>query len=249
MFPSLTTAQWGMAILAAFGVGMSKAGLPGISLFHVVVMAHLFPGAASTGVVLPMLVCGDIAAVIAFRRDARWSYLWRTLPPAMVGVVVGWWIMQRMKSQHFGPAIGGLVLALAALQMARQRRPAAFAVIPHSRMFGLTMGFIAGITTMIANAAGPVMGLYLLAVSLPKKEFVGTSAWFFLAINVFKLPFSVQLGLITSKTLIFNATLVPLILFGLFCGHQVVTRVPQRWFDTLILGFAVIAAIKLMGLF
>ena len=111
------------------------------------------------------------------------------------------------------------------------------------------MGLLAGVTTMVANAAGPIMALFLIAVSLPKLELVGTSAWFFFVINCLKVPFSVQLGLIHPGTLLLNAVLVPAIGAGLVAGRWCVTRIPQRLFDALLLAFAAIAALRLIGLF
>jgi hypothetical protein len=111
------------------------------------------------------------------------------------------------------------------------------------------MGFIAGVTTMLANAAGPVMGLYLLAVALPKDAFVGTAAWFFLLVNLAKVPFSAQLGLITPATLTFNALLLPAIAAGLLLGREVVARLPQRFFNSLVLVFAIAAALRLLGVY
>lgn len=254
MLPEFTTLQWVLAILAAVGIGVSKSGLPGISLLHVVIFAQLFPGLASTGVVLPMLICGDIGAVLLFRRDARWPHVFRTLPPAVIGVAVGWALMKWAQSEHvspakFGPVIGGIVLTLALLQLGRNWRPEIFTRVPHTHAFAWTMGLIAGVTTMLANAAGPVMALYLLAVALPKEAFVGTAAWFFLLINLIKVPFSVQLGLINAPSLAFNALLIPGIVAGLFLGKLVVAKLPQKFFDTLVLLFAVVAAAKLLGAF
>lgn len=246
MLPTFTPAEWALAGIAAVGIGISKSGLPGISLLHVVLFAQLFPGITSTGVVLPMLIAGDLGAVWLFRRHAQWPHVWRTLPPALAGVVAGWWIMRRLPSAGFAPIIGGIVLALAVLQCLRDLKPGIFHDIPQSRGFAWTMGFVAGVTTMLANAAGPVMGLYLLAVALPKDAFVGTSAWFFLLINLIKVPFSAQLGLITLQSLAFNTLLVPAIFGGLFLGRSVVSRLPQRWFDILVLAFAVVAAFKLL---
>ncbi len=254
MLPDFTTLQWLLAALAATGIGVSKSGLPGISLLHVVIFAQLFPGQASTGVVLPMLICGDIGAVLLFRRNAQWPHVFRTLPPAVIGVAIGWAIMRWAQQAHvpaakFNPVIGGIVLALALVQLGRNWKPNLFAHVPHTHGFAWTMGLIAGTTTMLANAAGPVMGLYLLAVALPKEAFVGTGAWFFLIINCIKVPFSAQLGLINGSSLAFNAMLVPLILLGLFLGKFVVARLPQKWFDTLILVFALFASAKLLGAF
>ena len=254
MLPDFTAFQWTLAVVAAIGIGVSKSGLPGISLLHVVIFANLFPGLASTGVVLPMLIAGDIGAVVLFRRNAQWPHVFRTLPPAVVGVVIGWAIMgwaqhAQIPAAKFNPVIGGIVLTLALVQLARYFKPNLFAGVPHTRGFAWTIGLVAGITTMLANAAGPVMALYLLAVALPKDAFVGTSAWFFLLINLIKVPFSAHLGLISVPTLAFNALLVPVIVSGLFLGRTVVARIPQKVFDTLVLVFAAIAAAKLLGAF
>lgn len=245
--PELTSTQWTLALIAAMGVGISKSGLPGISLLHVVLFAHLFPGIQSTGVVLPLLVAGDLGAVALFRRHAHWPHVIRTLPPAILGVVVGWTFMGRIPAGMFNPLIGGIVMALAGLQALRDWKPQLWQRVPHTTWFAWSMGFLAGVTTMVANAAGPVMGLYLLAVALPKEVFVGTAAWFFLLINLFKIPFSLQLGLIQPSTLTFNLMLTPAIAAGLFFGRWVVARLSQRWFDTLVLIFAVAASLRLLG--
>lgn len=252
MTTDFTAGQWLLAVLAATGIGVSKSGLPGISLLHVAIFAHLFPGLASTGVVLPMLVAGDIGAVLLFRRHAQWPHVFRTLPPALVGVVAGWAVMgwtqrQGIPAARFGPVIGGIVLLLALTQLGRHWKPDLFARAPHTRGFAWTLGFIAGVTTMLANAAGPVLGLYLLAVALPKDAFVGTAAWFFLLINLLKVPFSAQLGLIQASTLTFNLVLIPAIIAGLFLGRGVIARLPQKWFDSLVLGFALLAAARLLA--
>ncbi len=238
--------EWLLALLAATGIGVSKSGLPGISLLHVVLFAQLFPGLQSTGVVLPMLIAGDIGAVVLFRRHADWSHVWRTLPPALVGVVIGWWIMSRSRATNFNPVIGGIVLGLAVVQLVRNWRPDLLSHVPHTRGFAWTIGLLAGVVTMLANAAGPVMGLYLLAVALPKEVFVGTAAWFFLLINLFKVPFSAQLGLINGGSLALNALLVPMVVAGLFIGKATIAKLPQRLFDTLIIAFALAAAARLL---
>jgi uncharacterized protein len=245
----LTLGQWLLAGLAAVGIGVSKSGLPGVSLLHVVIMASLFGPRESTGVILPMLVVGDVTAVALFRRHSRWNLLVRTLPAATGGVILGWAIMAAFPHWQSGKTIGAIVLGLAAMQFLRDWKPVWFERVPQSIAIGAGFGLLAGATTMIANAAGPVMGLYLLTVGLPKREFVGTSAWFFLIINLLKVPFSLQLGLITSHSLLLNALLAPLIIGGLFLGREVVARLRQRTFDSLVLIFAVVGALKLLGVF
>ncbi len=247
--PQLTPLEWILAGLAGFGIGMSKSGFSGLSLIHVLIFAFLFGARDSTGVVLPMLIVGDILAVIAFRQHARWDYIWRLLPPAVVGIITGWLLMQRLSDSVFKPLVGWIIVALTVLQLVRLWRPRVYENVPHRLWFAWLMGLLAGLTTMVANAAGPIMALFLIAVSLPKFELVGTSAWFFFVINCLKVPFSVALGLIHPNTLLFNAILVPAIATGLFCGRWCVTRIPQRLFDALLLGFAAVAALRLIGLF
>jgi uncharacterized membrane protein YfcA len=248
--PELSLTDWVLAIIAGLGVGISKSGFAGVSLVHVLVMAQIFGDKLSTGVVLPMLVMGDIGAVITFKRHAVWRHVGRTLPLACLGVVIGSWLMRSVVPETaYRPFIGWTVLVLVILQLWRMARPSVFENVPHTWGFAATMGLLAGITTMMANAAGPVMGMYFLAVGLPKYQLTGTSAWFFLLINLYKVPFSASLGLIRADTLLFNFALLPAIIVGLFFGRWLLSHVPQRLFDGLILGFAAAVALWRVGAF
>ena len=247
--PDLTPLQWLLAIIAALGIGVSKSGFSGVGLLHVIIFAFIFGVRDSTGVVLPMLIVGDIFAVLAFRAHARWDYIIRILPPAATGVVIGTLLMRRLEEAQFKPLVGVVILTLITLQIVRMVRPKLYEHVPHQVWFAWLIGILAGITTMLANAAGPIMALFLLAVALPKLELVGTSAWFFLIVNCFKIPFSMSLGLIHADTLALNAILAPVIIVGLFSGRGLVSRIPQKWFDGLLLAFALLAALRLIGLF
>jgi hypothetical protein len=247
--PDLTLTRWLLAIVAAACLGIAKAGLAGTSLVHVVVFAFLFGARNSTGVVLPMLLVGDVCAVAAYHQHARWTYVRRMLPPAFLGVTAGALVMQRISNDAFKPVIGWIILSLTALQIVRMQRPRWFDRLPHTRWFAWSIGLLAGMTTMLANAAGPVIAIYCLALSLPKMEIVGTTAWFFFIVNAFKVPFSVGLRLITRQTLLLNAALAPVVIAGVLGGRWLVRRLPQRVFDLLLLGFAAIAALRLIGVF
>jgi uncharacterized protein len=244
--PDFTLSQWLLALAAALGLGLSKAGLAGVSLFHVVVFAFLFGARESTGYVLPLLVSGDICAVVALHQHVRWDYVRRMLPPAMIGVIIAALSMSRISDAAFKPLIGWIVLALALMQTSRLLWPNWMGAVPHSRTAVWAIGLLAGGATMLANAAGPVIALYCIAVGLPKFEVVGTLAWFFLIVNVFKLPFSAGLGLIRGETLLVAAVLFPAVLSGVFSGRWIVHRLPQRVFDVLMLTFAALAAMRLI---
>lgn len=247
--PHLSLVQWILALVGAVCVGIGKAGLSGMGLLPVVIFAFLFGARTSTGIVLPMLLVGDVTAVRVFHQHARWDYIRRMLPPACAGIVISAWWMRSLSEAVSKPVIGAIILALTLLQLARLQRPDWFGHVPHTRLFAWTIGLIAGCATMLANAAGPVFAIYLLAVSLPKMELVGTSAWFFLIINTIKVPFSFALGLIHGETLLLNLVLSPLIVAGLLAGRWLTRRIPQRTFDMLLLGFAAVAALRLIGLF
>lgn len=246
MLPAFTPTQWLLAALAAFCIGFSKGGFPGAGLVTVITMAHLFGARESTGALLPMLICGDVFSVWAFHQHARWAVIRRMLPPTVGGVIGGWIVMQWLPGAAFRPVIGWIVFVMVLLQSARRWRPAWFGNVPHSRGFAVSMGVATGVSTMLANAAGPVMGLYFLATETPKFALVGTSAWFFLIVNVFKVPFSAQLGLIHGMTLTFNLLLVPMIALGIFTGRRLIALVPQALFEALLLAFAAVASLRMI---
>ena len=185
----LTVGQWLLACPRRVWYRLREKRLCRRGMLHVLVFAYLFGARASTGIVLPMLIVGDILAVIAFRQHARWDYIRRLLPPAALGVLLGWLLMQRIADSAFKPIIGGAILFLSILQLARLWKPTIFEQVPHRLWFAWAMGLLAGVTTMLANAAGPIMALFLLAVALPKLELVGTGAWFFLSGQLLQSPF------------------------------------------------------------
>ncbi len=247
MICPLSTVAWIGAIAAALCVGLSKAGFGGFGMVAVLLMTELFPGRQSTGILLPLLIVADLFAVTWFRRQARWHLLLGLLPPTVVGVVLGWFILPHLNDKLFVRLVGWLVLVLVAVQTWRMMRVndnAGAALASHPIAKNVT-GILAGITTMLANAAGAVMTIYLLAARLPKLDFVGTAAVFFLGVNLVKVPFSAGLGLITPATLWLNLVLVPAVVGGLYIGKFFLRRIPQRPFEILLLVFTALAAIRM----
>ena len=238
----LAPTQWLLLLLGAIGIGVSKSGFPGLSMFHVVLYAFVFGALESTGVLLPMLVVGDCFAIYVFGRKAVWKQVRRLLPPTLVGILIGWQLMGQLDETIFKRLVGGIILSLTAVQVVRMWKPNWFDRIPHTQWFAVTLGLLAGLTTMLANAAGPVVALYLLAVSLPKWELIGTTAWLFLVLNVLKLPLSYNLGLITPSTLAVGAAMSVAIPIGILIGRWMVSRVSQQWFNGILLAFTAIAA-------
>lgn len=242
--------QWLLAAVAAGLIGLSKTGVVGIGIFAISLFALAFPSRASVGIVLPLLITADVIAVASYRHHAVWSHLWRLFPWAATGIVLGYLAMNRIEAHTVQMLIGGILIVLVALQYWR-RRPSTVAAleadrVPHQWWFVALVGIAAGFTTMVANAAGPIMVLYLLAIRLPKMEFLGTGAWYFLTLNVFKVPFSYQLGLITATTLATDAKLAAFTILGALVGRRLLHRMNQRLFENVALVFTFIAALKLL---
>jgi len=241
----LSTVDWFIASFAALLVGISKTGIPGAGTLAVPLLADVLPARSSTGALLPMLIFGDIFAVAYWRRHAVWPHLIRLMPWALVGVVLGYFALGFVNDRQLRPIIGAIVLILLAVNFWRNRRGNQ-QDIPTSWYFAAVMGLLAGTTTMMANAAGPIMIVYLLAMRLPKNEFIGTGAWYFLIVNSIKVPFSAHLGLITAASLKFNLTLAPIIAIGALAGIVLVKTIPQKVFSTIVQLLAALAALKLL---
>lgn len=247
MWELLTPANCRLLAIAAAGIGVSKSGFAGVSMLHVLIFAFVFGTKASTGVLLPMLIIGDLMAICFFGKKAQWSEFRRLLPPAIIGVVIGTLVMKDLSEAVFTPTVGVIILVLTLLQVIRLWRPKTFDKVPHHWAFAWTLGLLAGVTTMLANAAGPIVALFLLAVALPKLELVGTSAWFFLTINVIKLPFSYfVLDLISLESLGINVLFAPVILAGMVGGKWLLGKMPQKLFDSFLLAFTGFVALRMI---
>jgi uncharacterized protein len=228
---------------AAFVTGFSKSGLPGIGILIPALAAMAMPALASTGFILPVLIEGDFVAVGYWRRKAQWRRLARVLPWTAAGVVAGYFLMGALSDAVFKPLLGAMILAIVGLDLAR--RAAKVELRAESHALAAAIGILAGAFTMIANAAGPVMTIYLLSMNLPKEEFVGTGAWFYFIVNLFKLPFSIALGLVTWATLTLNLALLPLVLLGSLLGILAMKRLPQKAFNIVAEALAVAGGVRL----
>jgi uncharacterized membrane protein YfcA len=239
-------AVYALGLLAAFCIGMSKAGFSGISLISVFLLADLY-GKASVGLALPLLIVADLAVYPTFRKHGSWAPVWKLLPAAVVGLGLGWWILNEIPNDFLArKVIGGCILAMIALQALRIWKPLLFDRMAASRSFGTAAGVAGGLTTTLANAAGPVIQLYLLSRKLPKMELLGIGARFFLLINLLKLPLTRQLDLVGRESLLENLKLLPGVFLGILVGRYLIRFIPQRMFEGLIVIFSVLAAGRLL---
>jgi uncharacterized membrane protein YfcA len=236
--------EWILAVLGALLVGVAKTGITGLSLLFVAIFAAIMPARRSTGVVLPLLILGDVVAFLSYRRHAHWAHVWRLFPWAAAGVVSGFFAMGRMDDRQTSVAIGAIVIALTALHLVRRARPG----LPQeerARWFAPLIGVLAGFTTIVSNAAGPLMVIYLLAMRLPKMEYMGTGAVFFLLLNLFKIPFMMALGLITQGSLTLNLVLAPAVIAGSVLGRWLLGWINQRMFENIALALTLVAAARM----
>ena len=239
--------QWALGAFGAFLVGLSKTGIPGLGILNVAIFALVFPARESVGLVLVILICGDIVAVTTYRRDASWPHLLRIFPWAAAGIVIGYFALGRVNDSQMRHLIGAILLGLVVFQYIRSRRSTPDGeALPVRPWLAPLAGITAGFTTMVANAAGPVMVLYLLAMRLPKIVFVGTAAWYFLILNIFKLPFSASLGLINPSSLGVALWLGPFAMAGALIGRPLVSRFNQRVFELTALGLTFGAALLMI---
>jgi uncharacterized membrane protein YfcA len=227
-------------------VGTTKTGMPGLGILIVPLMALVLPTRQSTGILLGILILADLFAIIYHRRNARWGHVLRLLPAALAGIVAGYFGLKFVNDQQLKPIIGGIVLLMLAVNYWRTRVKGEDGPVPTQWWFAVALGFMAGITTMMANAAGPIMIIYLLAMRLPKVEFVGTSAWFFFVVNWLKVPFSANLDLMTIESVKLNLMMLPFIAIGAVMGIFLLKRIPQKAFNAIVQILAAAAAIKLL---
>jgi uncharacterized membrane protein YfcA len=236
---------------AAFLIGLSKTGIPGMGLPGVVLMVYAFPGMekSSTGAVLPLLVLADSLAVCYHNKNIQWDKLRQLFPPVLLGLVLGSFVLERITNKQFPILLGVIILLLLALEFLRNRMQ--WNSVPHHPVFAWCMGGATGFTTLVGNAAGPVMSIYMAAQNLSKEKFMGTWAWFFFCMNWSKVPFMCglvfpDLKMITVETLYFDFQLIPAIVVGAVLGKRICAWINEKAFAKLVLLLNVIPPIYMV---
>ena len=238
--------DWIALALCAVLIGMSKTGIQGISTLVVPVLALVFGAKPSTGLLLPMLCIADIIAVVYYRRNAEWRHIWRLLPTALAGFVLALLVDRFIPAVHFKRLMALCILAGIAVMFWSERKGKEN-VVGNSWWFAPAFGLLGGFTTMIGNAAGPVMAVYLLAMRLPKYSFVGTSAWFFLIVNLMKVPLQIYAwNNITLSSFMLDLAMIPFIAVGAVGGIALVKRLPESKYRTMIIWLTVISTLLLV---
>ena len=246
MIETLTNIQWLVISLAALSIGMSKTGVQGIMLMIVSLMAMAFGAKESTGIILPMLCMADIIAVAYYKRIADWKIVAKLLPTAVLGFFLAIGVDNVIPTGQFRQLMGWtLMLALVVMiwseVFGRENR------WMKKWWYAAIFGLLGGFTTMIGNAAGPVMSVYLLSMRKEKMEYIGINAWFFLVVNLLKVPLQAFVwDNITWDSLILNLSMLPVIGIGALIGIRIVKLLPERVFRRFIQIVTIISVILMV---
>ncbi len=241
-----TPEQWLWLVTVAFMVGFSKTGISGMTTLAVPIVAAVFGGKASTGIILPMLVVGDVFAVKYYNRHAEWGNIKKLIFWAAAGLALGIFVGNLVDDKQFKVLIALSVLVCLGILIYTERRGEQFKV-PEKVWFYALTGIASGFTSMIGNAAGPILSVYLLAKGYKKNSFMGTYAWFFLIINLIKMPLQIFFwNNIPLNTLMAVAAMIPIIAFGAWLGIIVIKKLNEKLFRWMIIIMTALAAGKLI---
>lgn len=242
----LTPLQWTIVMICGMLIGMSKVGVPGVSLIVVPAMAFVFGAKPSTGVLLPILIMADVFGVSYYRRHADWTKLLNVLPWAVAGVFLAAWVGRLVNNEQFKNLIAILVFAVVGLMVWKDRGKDK-QLFPDKWWVAASMGILGGFSSMIGNVAGPVFAIYLLGMHLPKNSFIGTGAWFFLIINLTKFPFQLfAWNNIKVNGLIVDLFALPAVAAGAILGIWLVKILPEHTYRGFVIVVTVISAFLLL---
>lgn len=234
--------QWVLILLAAFIIGLAKAGLKGIDMMNVTIMAIIFGSKASTGIVLPLLCVADIMAVSYYKRHVQWPQFWKLIPWMMVGILIGVYVGKDLNEALFRKMMALIIIFTVVMMVFMEARKTN--AIPDNKLFVITTGLAAGFTTMLGNLAGAFSNIYFLAMRMSKNDFIGTAAWVFLVMNLFKLPFQVIYWKnITAASLQTDLLLLPAMITGFWLGLKIVARIKDDSYRKVVIVLTFLGAI------
>ena len=242
----LSYSELAIVLLVALLIGMAKTGVHGAGMLAVPLLATVFGGQLSSGVMLPMLVLADVIGVWYYHRHASWHHLKILFPWAAVGVVAGT-VTGNYINDHIFKIVMAVTIGISLIIMLWLERLSTPDKIPKNKAFAITTGVASGFTSMVGNLAGSVMSIYLLAVRLPKNGFIGTIAWFFMVVNWFKVPFHVfAWHTIGWNTILLDLLTLPVIMLGAYIGIVIVGKLSDTMYRWFIIAMTLIAAIGML---
>ena len=237
--------EWLWVMICPILIGMAKVGLNALGMPVVPILAGIFGGRLSTGILLPMLCVADVFAVKYYHRHAEWRYVLHLLPWAVLGIALGTVVGGTVNDAQFRYILAIVILIALAVMIIREFQSSASRISDRWWLAGL-IGVAAGFTSMVTNAGGILLAIYLLSKKLPKNSYIGTLAWLFMLGNLIKVPAHVFIWkTITPDTLLLDIAVAPLILAGAFLGIAVVKKIPEKPYRFLIIIMTTLAVLKL----
>lgn len=243
---NLSMWQWSCLIICSFLVGFSKSGISGFQMPVIPIVAAIFGAKLSTGIILPILIVGDIFAIYYYKQHADWNKIRKLLPWTVVGLISGVIVGNFINDTQFKVFIAICVLICLVILIYTEKKQENLNV-PSSRWFYALIGILSGFSSMIGNAAGALFNIYLLAMRFEKNDFIGTTAWFFFIVNLSKVPLQIVFWHnISTHTIFLTTLMIPAIGIGAALGVLVVKKIDEKYFRILINVTTLIGAIKLL---
>ena len=231
-----------LAFIAAILVGLSKAGLKGLGLVVVALMANAYGAKASTGILVPLFLIGDILSVVYYKKHVKWKYLYRFLPAMVIGVLVAVFVGKNLDEDAFKYWMAVIIILSVLILFYRDYKKKV--TFPKNPIFAYSMGITAGFTTMLGNLAGAFTNIFFLATRLPKNEIIGTTAWLYLLINVFKMPFHIfSWKTIHMESIYIDLMLAPIVIVGFLIGLKIVKYFTEDLYRKFLLVATILGAI------
>ena len=236
---NLHTFEYVIVLLCAIAIGMAKTGLGGLGMVVVPLLANIFGSKSSTGILLLLLIMADFFGVYFYHRYAESKKIIQLLPSALLGIFAGVYIGEKISDTQFQLLLGSIIIAGALMTMIKIN-------VKQNKGLSAIIGFLGGFITMVGNAAGPIMSIYFLSMGFKKNKFIGTAAWFFLFVNVVKVPFHIVFWkTINFDTLLFDLILFPVILFGAIIGVWIVEKIPEKPYKIFVISSVSLSTILL----
>lgn len=245
MLLSFNATEWAILIVVALIIGFSRAGVVGFGMLAMPLAVLVLSARQANGFVLPLLAIADVFAIIYWRRHVNWRQLGRLLPWTFIGIIVGFFCLEKITDAQLLPLLALVIIVLLLLNYFLESRPRLREAVPHATAFAAFMGILTGAVSMLAHLGGPLATVYFLSLRFDKKQFIGTGAWFFWIVNLCKMPFSSKLELISVSSLMTNLVLIPFLVLGGVLGLLLIHRISQKVFNRIVYALTFAVAIYL----
>lgn len=235
-------------ILVGFLIGVAKTAIGGMGLVGAALLANIMPAKESTGVILVLLLVGDLLAIGIYKKHVQWKVLQSLMWPVAGGLLVGVAFLAAVSDLSLKRTIGWIVIVLVAVFPLSQRflKGEIDLAVRFPKIIGYTLGSMAGFMSMVANAGGPPMNIYLLLRKNSVMNYLGNNAWFFFFLNVSKVPFMLGLGILKFHSLAYILPAIPTLVLGAILGRRYISRINLSLFQNITLVSAAAAGLNLV---